>query len=301
MLTISQSIASYLDSVYLARSENTAKTYSNALKVFSWTLEGKSLPPDETPVKKLSENAIVWFSTALKDYSPATERLYLTAATGYYEYLAAEQLAADLDALINQYARNYRLFLSPLTTQEVYQFSHYPKLAKTLLSMPTQFHGGASDPDSALMLAERFFRYDPKWNRRWDPVYMSGFMGGVQIVDWTPVPFSLEEQQELKSQKFRDLPPLSFYCRISKDEGSLQSPVIRASIRDLYRDIYPDPKMVADAKILLAERFGSPVEEVLAEISARQPLVAYNLDRGHEGHERLDELPDIPASVTNGA
>ena len=42
--------------------------------------------------------------------------------------LAAEQLASDLDALINQYARNYRLFLCPLTTQELYQYSHYPKL-----------------------------------------------------------------------------------------------------------------------------------------------------------------------------
>ena len=109
MLTVSQSIASYLDSVHLARSDSTAKTYSNALKAFSWTLEQKSLPPDQTPVEKLGENAIVWFSNALKDYAPATERLCLTAVTGYYEYLAAEQLAdinlPRLRLLIRQRAR----------------------------------------------------------------------------------------------------------------------------------------------------------------------------------------------------
>lgn len=109
MMTISQSIAAYLDSVYLARSESTARTYCNALKSFSQTLEDKNLPPDEIPIDQISEDAIVWFATALKDYAPATERLYLTAVTGFYEYLAAEQLAEinlpRLRLLIRQRAR----------------------------------------------------------------------------------------------------------------------------------------------------------------------------------------------------
>lgn len=109
MPTIAQSIASYLDSVHLARSESTARTYSNALNSFSLTLEDKKQPPDETPIAELSEDAIVWFATALKDYAPATERLYLTAVTGFYEYLAAEQLAEinlpRLRLLIRQRAR----------------------------------------------------------------------------------------------------------------------------------------------------------------------------------------------------
>ncbi|MFN2236446.1 MAG: tyrosine-type recombinase/integrase, partial [Anaerolineales bacterium] len=45
----------------------------------------------------------------LKEYSPATERLYLTAVTGFYEYLAAEELSninlPRLRLLIKQRAR----------------------------------------------------------------------------------------------------------------------------------------------------------------------------------------------------
>jgi integrase/recombinase XerC len=109
MLTISKSIAGYLDSVHLSRSESTARTYKNALKAFSQALEMKSIPPAETSIEDLNENAIVWFATALKDYAPATERLYLTAVTGFYEYLAAEQLTdinlPRLRLLIRQRAR----------------------------------------------------------------------------------------------------------------------------------------------------------------------------------------------------
>ena len=107
--SISQSIAAYIDSVHLARSASTARTYKNALNGFSKTLEMKNTPPDKTSIDELNENAIVWFATALKDYAPATERLYLTAVTGFYEYLAAEQLSEinlpRLRLLIRQRAR----------------------------------------------------------------------------------------------------------------------------------------------------------------------------------------------------
>jgi site-specific recombinase XerD len=109
MLTISQSIAAYLDSVHLARSESTARTYSNALKAFSQSLEANNISCAETSVDRLDENAIVWFATDLKNAAPATERLYLTAVKGFYEYLAAEQLSEinlpRLRLLIRQRAR----------------------------------------------------------------------------------------------------------------------------------------------------------------------------------------------------
>ncbi len=109
MFSISQTIATYLDSVYLARSENTARTYNNALKLFRQTLEEKNLPPNDTAIDQLGEDAIVWFAAALKDYAPATERLYLTAVTGFYEFIAAEQLSEinlpRLRLLIRQRAR----------------------------------------------------------------------------------------------------------------------------------------------------------------------------------------------------
>ncbi len=91
--TIDQAIASFLDSITLSRSENTARSYHNAMQSFRATLHDKGLPTAETPVVGLPEDAVAWFATALKHYAPATEQLYLTAAAGFYEYLAAERLA----------------------------------------------------------------------------------------------------------------------------------------------------------------------------------------------------------------
>jgi integrase len=57
----------------------------------------------------LSEDAVTWFISSLKNYSPATERLYLTALTGFYEFLSAERLCEinlpRLRLLIRQRAR----------------------------------------------------------------------------------------------------------------------------------------------------------------------------------------------------
>jgi site-specific recombinase XerD len=107
--TISQSIHHFIDTVRLSRSKNTARTYNNALKLFKEVLLEYQLNPDDNPIEKLNEDAIVWFAAALKNYSPATERLYLTATTRLFEYLAAERESAinlpRLRLLIRQRAR----------------------------------------------------------------------------------------------------------------------------------------------------------------------------------------------------
>ena len=108
-VSISDAMEAYVDSVRLSRSENTARTYRNALQSFATVLEDNDQDPEETPVAELSEDAIVSLATAHKDSAPATERLYLTAAKGFYEYLAAENLAEinlpRLRLLIKQRAR----------------------------------------------------------------------------------------------------------------------------------------------------------------------------------------------------
>jgi integrase/recombinase XerC len=92
-ITILQAIAQYVDSVTLARSENTALTYRKALAAFADALEKNNLDPAESTLSDLNEDAVAWFATAMKNRSPATERLRLTAVAGFYEYLAAEKLA----------------------------------------------------------------------------------------------------------------------------------------------------------------------------------------------------------------
>jgi len=92
-LTISEAIARYVDAVKLSRSENTARTYGNAMNAFAAVLDEEGLNAEESLIGQLAEDAVVWFATALKSYAPATEQLYLTAAAGFYEFLAGERLS----------------------------------------------------------------------------------------------------------------------------------------------------------------------------------------------------------------
>ena len=108
-ITISVAIKGYIDTVRLARSENTARTYANALKFFRQVLDVRNISPDETPIEEITEDALAWMIAALKIYAPTTERLYLAALTGFYKYLVAEALAEinlpRLELLIRQRAR----------------------------------------------------------------------------------------------------------------------------------------------------------------------------------------------------
>ena len=93
MTTISQAIQSYARTVELARSPHTASTYRNALKFYSGTLSAHKQDPDVTSIVKLQEDSVIWLTNALKNHAATTERLYLTAVTGFFEYLVAERLA----------------------------------------------------------------------------------------------------------------------------------------------------------------------------------------------------------------
>jgi integrase len=90
---ISEAINRYLDNVQAARSENTARTYANALTIFCRVLKEHSKDPETTPTDKLNEDGIIWMAAYLKTFSSATEQLYLAATAGFYEFVAAERLA----------------------------------------------------------------------------------------------------------------------------------------------------------------------------------------------------------------
>ena len=91
--SIYQSIQDYLNSVELARSPHTASTYKNALNFYITVLQSRHLDLENNEVITLSEDTIVWLTNALKDHAATTERLYLTAVTGFFEFLVAERLA----------------------------------------------------------------------------------------------------------------------------------------------------------------------------------------------------------------
>ena len=92
-MNVNEVIKAYLNSVKLSRSANTFRTYNNAMNLFQEVLEGHELNPDSTKIEQLPEDAIVWMANALKDFSSATEQVYITATIGLYEYIAGENLA----------------------------------------------------------------------------------------------------------------------------------------------------------------------------------------------------------------
>ena len=107
--TITSASRAYIESVKLARSAHTASTYQNALDYYLETLRLNRIDPEVTSVQDLSENTIVMLATALKNHAATTERLYLTAVSGFFAYLAAENLSQvnlpRIKLLIQQRAR----------------------------------------------------------------------------------------------------------------------------------------------------------------------------------------------------
>jgi site-specific recombinase XerD len=93
-MNVSASVEAYIDVVSQSRSPNTARTYRNALSVFTASLRAHHVNPDTRRVSQASEDWIGPFAHDLKAYAPASERLYLTAVSGWYEWLSAERLAS---------------------------------------------------------------------------------------------------------------------------------------------------------------------------------------------------------------
>jgi len=91
-VSVRQSIDAYLDSVGLARSENTVRTYANALQAFSTMLTEHDLDPDVVSVDQVDELWIADFAQYLRHYASTSESLYLTAVNGWFEYLDAQKL-----------------------------------------------------------------------------------------------------------------------------------------------------------------------------------------------------------------
>ena len=92
-LTIAQALEKYLESVRLARSQNTCRTYTNAMRFLRDVLKENGVDPQISPAIKLTEDVVVWMAIALKDLSPASEQLYLAATSGFFKFLSAERLA----------------------------------------------------------------------------------------------------------------------------------------------------------------------------------------------------------------
>lgn len=150
---IAFAIDSYLENIKLARSENTLRTYRNALTSFTQVLAQHRLSPRYDPAADIPEDAIAWFASSLKGYAPATERLYLTAVSGFFEFLAAERLAEPnlprVRLLIRQRARRPGIRLPQFPRNEIDSIIEY---ATKLVDVPAE-----NEPERLRCLRDRAF------------------------------------------------------------------------------------------------------------------------------------------------
>lgn len=150
---LSFALDGYLDSVKLSRSAATHRTYRTALNQFCAVLETRHLPPAETPCTDLPEDAIAWLATWLKNFAPTTERLYLAATTGFYEYLAAENLAPvnlpRVRLLIRQRARRPGVRLPQFPRENIETVLIF---VKKITELPTE-----NERDRLINLRDRAF------------------------------------------------------------------------------------------------------------------------------------------------
>jgi integrase/recombinase XerC len=152
-MTIQQYSESYIDNIKLSRTENTARAYKNAISLFFLVLKERWIDPETELAITLTEDAIAWFATFLKNYSPATERLYLQAIKGFYEYLAAEKVNAinlpRLKLLLRQRSRR--------SGQRLPQFPR-EEIEKVLAHMETRSQASFNSPkDKLRALRDRAF------------------------------------------------------------------------------------------------------------------------------------------------
>jgi len=93
LISISEAILNYLETVKLARSEKTYLAYATALKNLAFTLEDHDINVEKESASHLTVEVINWFAVDLKKYAATSEQLYITAMKGFFEYLVAEDLA----------------------------------------------------------------------------------------------------------------------------------------------------------------------------------------------------------------
>lgn len=108
-ISICDAMKSYLQTIKLARSENTFLSYQTSLDNLALTLKDHQIDVDNDKTMMISEDIISWFAHDLKNYAATTEQLYITAAKGFLEYLVAEDLAdvnlSKVKLLIHQRTR----------------------------------------------------------------------------------------------------------------------------------------------------------------------------------------------------
>jgi integrase/recombinase XerC len=169
--TISSAIEKFIDVVRQARSQNTALTYSKALKEFKKVLVKEKIDPDTSPAGSLTEDLISRFVMHLKSFAPATEQVYVRAISRFYKFLAAERLAEinlpRMELLIEQRVRRPGIRLPQFPTNDIERVLDYiSKIGSLPFASETERLRAMRDRAFLLTLADTGLRVHEACNLR---------------------------------------------------------------------------------------------------------------------------------------
>jgi hypothetical protein len=180
------------------------------------------------------------------------------ASSGSEEDVFAKKLGEILD----QFGRQGMVYFMG-ANQEQYQIS--PALYKTLMGAGIVVCGKTSDWEAAKEMANRFIPAQPNRVKRYEPIYrVDDTIRGYRQVD-----MSLDEQTQKTAAMFMNLGKFQF---LVKEYGNPQLWLLDTTKLD--PGIYPDAERVKDLKIMLSERWGTPIDDILRAIKHRHQQIA---------------------------
>jgi site-specific recombinase XerD len=253
-ISILVAIEDYLDNILLSRAELTFRSYRNGLNLFKATLEKNGINPRGDPIEKLTEDAIAWFATSLKKYSPATERLYLSSAVGFFEFIAAERIAEPnlprIRLLVRQRARRVGQRLPQFPRESIEQIvnyftnsftSHSSKRNEFLRTLRNKaFIITLADSGLRVHEACSLRRGDVDWNEGKAIVLGKGDQQSIVRFSSRAVRALkdyLRARSELDGISGRPLPSLPLFARHDRGAGKKIKPITTTTGRNIVRDV----------------------------------------------------------------
>lgn len=314
-MKIQACIQNYLNSVKLSRSANTFRTYANAMRLFSDVLAKNGLDPKSADLSELTEDAVIWMATALKDFSSATEQVYMTATVGLYEFIAGENLAQinlpRVRLLIKQRTRKPGVRLPQFPKADIEKVLDY---AENLASKPTE-----SIEERLINLRDRAFlitladtglrvheacklrRGDIDWHESRAVIIGKGNKEAVLRFSKRSIKVMrdyLQSRSELDGVGGKALASLPVFARHDKAAGKKIKPIStttgRAIVRDRVRECLGEDAVGTITPHSFRHYFvttilGSTGNLKLAQVLARHTNIAVTQRYSHLADDELDK------------